>query len=186
MDLRERERKKDGGDPFRIDCILKQGDALDLSGGEKYDVYRMKLQKIRFNPIWDGNSPESFIYFVDESEVFGMDVKKGEFMNILLSHDTYDRELSVIPIQGQSGIGKTTLARIIYNDPIVRKHSDLKAGFRVGDFGLARMTKAIFESFNLQSFDLKELNLKSGLNSDQLQVKLQEYLRGKEIFTRSR
>nr|POE76702.1 putative disease resistance rpp13-like protein 1 [Quercus suber] len=75
-------------------------DALDLSGGEEYDVYRMKLLKIRFNPIWDGESPRRFIYFVDESEVFGMDVKKEEFMNILLSHDTYDKEFSVIPIQG--------------------------------------------------------------------------------------
>ena len=178
---KEKERKMEGI-LYRIDCILKQGDVLDLSGGEEYDVYRMKLQKIRFNPIWDDISPESFIYFVDESEVFGMDVKKEEFMNILLSHDTCNKELSVIPILGQSGVGKTTLARIIYNDPIVAQHFDLKAWFRVGDFKLATVTKAIFESFNLQSFDLKELNLQPGLNSDQLQVKLQEYLRGKRIL----
>ncbi|XP_030963465.1 putative disease resistance protein At3g14460 [Quercus lobata] len=167
---------------YRIDCFLKVGDALDWIGGEEYDVYRMKLQKIRFNPIWGYEYPGNFIYFVDESEVFGMDVKKEEFMNILLSHGTYDKELSVIPIQGQSGIGKTTLARIIYNDPIVGQHFDLKAWFRVGDFKLVTMTKAIFESFNLQSFDLEELNLQSGLDSDQLQVKLQEYLRGKRFL----
>ncbi|KAL0007030.1 hypothetical protein SO802_008532 [Lithocarpus litseifolius] len=111
-----------------------------------------------------------------------MDVKKEEFMNILLSHDTYDTELSVIPIQGEPGIGKTTLARIIYNDPIVDQHFDLKAWFCVLDFELIRVTAAIFESFNLQSFDLEELNLQPGLNSDHLQVKLQEYLRGKRFL----
>ena len=167
---------------YKIDCFLKVGDALDLSGGREYDVYRMKLQKIRFNPIWGGESPRRFIYFVDESEVFDMDVKKEEFLNILLSDDTCNKELSVIPIQGQSGIGKTTLAWIIYNDPIVGQHFDLKAWFRVGDFELARVTEAIFESFNLHSFDLEELNLQSGLDSDQLQVKLQEYLRGKRFL----
>ncbi|KAK7831282.1 putative disease resistance rpp13-like protein 1 [Quercus suber] len=167
---------------YGIDCILKLGDALDLRGGKEYYVYRMKLQKIRFNPIWDDNSPESFIYFVDESKVFGMDVKKEEFMNILLSHDTYDKELSVIPILGQSGVGKTTLARIIYNDPIVGQHFDLKAWFRVGDFKLVGVAKAIFESFNLQSFDLKEFNLQSGVYWIQFQEKLREYLRGKRFL----
>ena len=181
IDAKEKERKMEEI-LYRIDCILKQGDALDLSGGEEYDIYRMKVQKIRFNPIWGGESPGRFIYFVDEFEVFGVDVKKEEFMNILLSHVTCNKELSVIPIQGQSGIDKTTLARIIYNDPIVGQHFDLKAWFRVGDFELARVTKAIFESFNLQSFDLKELNLQSGLNLDQLRVKLQEYLRGKRFL----
>ena len=167
---------------YRIDCILKQGDALDLSGGEEYAVYRMKLQKIRFNPIWGGESPGRYIYFVDESEVFGMDVKKEEFMNILLSDDTCNKELSVIPIQGQSRIGKTTLARIIYNDPIVGQHFDLKAWFRVGDFELVKVAKAMFESFNLQSFDLKELNLQSVLYRFQFQEKLQDYLRGKRFL----
>uniref|UniRef100_A0A7N2R2G0 NB-ARC domain-containing protein n=1 Tax=Quercus lobata TaxID=97700 RepID=A0A7N2R2G0_QUELO len=151
IDAKEKERKMEEI-LYRIDGVLKQGDALDLSGGEEYDVYRMKLQKIRFNPIWDGESRRRFIYFVDESEVFGMDVKKEEFMNILLSDDTCNKELSVIPIQGQFGIGKTTLARIIYKDPIVGQHFDLKAWFRVG------------------------------LNLDQLQLKLQEYLRGKRFL----
>ncbi|XP_028110544.1 protein SUPPRESSOR OF npr1-1, CONSTITUTIVE 1-like [Camellia sinensis] len=56
------------------------------------------------------------------------------------------------------GIGKTTLAQLIYDDDGVKNHFDLKAWVYVSDeFDVKRITKAILESFTLQSCDLIEL-----------------------------
>ena len=112
---------------------------------------------------------------VDDSEVFGRDDDKEAIFELLLSDDASGEELSVIPIVGEVGIGKTALARLIYNDDRVREHFELKAWAHVSDhFDMFMVTKTIFESFTMQSCDLKDLNL--------LQVRLQEGVRGKKFL----
>ena len=112
---------------------------------------------------------------VDDSEVFGRDDDKEAIFEPLLSDDASGEELSVIPIVGEVGIGKTALALLIYNDHRVREHFELKAWAHVSDhFDMFMVTKAIFESFTMQSCDLKDLNLP--------QVRLQEGVRGKKFL----
>ena len=56
----------------------------------------------------------------------------------------------------------------------VREHFELKAWAHVSDhFDMFMVTKASFESFTMQSCDLKDLNL--------LQVRLEEGSRGKKF-----
>ena len=112
---------------------------------------------------------------VDDSEVFGRDDDKEAIFELLLSDDASGEELSVIPIVGEVGIGKTALALLIYNDHRVREHFELKAWAHVSDhFDMFMVTKTIFESFTMQSCDLKDLNLP--------QVRLQEGVRGKKFL----
>ena len=112
---------------------------------------------------------------VDDSEVFGRDDDKEAIFELLLSDDASGEELSVIPIVGEVGIGKTALARLIYYEDRVGEHFELKAWAHVSDhFDMFMVTKAIFESFIMQSCDLKDLNL--------LQVRLQEGVRGKKFL----
>lgn len=40
--------------------------------------------------------PTDYIYFADESEVFGMDCDKEEIIKLLLSDDANDKQWSVI------------------------------------------------------------------------------------------
>ncbi|KAL0007022.1 hypothetical protein SO802_008524 [Lithocarpus litseifolius] len=126
--------------------------------------------------------PTDYIYFVDESEVFGMDCDKEEIINLLLSDDVSDRQLSVISIEGNGRIGKTTLARLVYNEQRVSDHFHLKAWVRVPD-DFDRVTLSILYFFILKN---KELNLRFNdyhkLNSDELGLELQQCLVGKRFL----
>ncbi|CAN6237297.1 unnamed protein product [Urochloa humidicola] len=82
--------------------------------------------------------------------------------------------VSVVPIVGIGGVGKTTLAQLIYNDPIVKYHFDVMIWVCVSDlFDMRRITKEIVESIsgeesnqscslNILQNDLKEQLTKCG------------------------
>ena len=79
---------------------------------------------------------------VDESGVYGRDGNKKEIMEMLLSDNAICNEIGVISIVGMGGIGKTTLAQLVYNDERVKKHFDLEAWVCVSEeFDLLQITK---------------------------------------------
>ncbi|RRT81039.1 hypothetical protein B296_00002380 [Ensete ventricosum] len=59
---------------------------------------------------------------VVESEVYGRDTDKEKVINFLL--DVGNEDLSILPIVGLGGIGKTTLAQLVYNDERVMAQFD--------------------------------------------------------------
>ena len=83
---------------------------------------------------------------VEESGVYGRDEEKEAFIKLLLSND---EEISVIPIMGMGGIGKTTLAQLLYNVVRVKQHFDLQAWACVSnEFDVIRISQCIYESLN--------------------------------------
>ncbi|KAL7204926.1 hypothetical protein ACSBR2_017945 [Camellia fascicularis] len=86
------------------------------------------------------------------------DEEKKRTIELLLRDAATQNKVDVIPIKGMGGIGKTTLAQLIYDDDGVKNHFDLKVWVYVSDeFDVKRITKAILESFTLQLCDLIEL-----------------------------
>ncbi|PPS07135.1 hypothetical protein GOBAR_AA13511 [Gossypium barbadense] len=97
---------------------------------------------------------------VNESEVIGRGDEKAEIVSMLLKNVNHHDDLSVNAICGMGGLGKTTIAQLVYNDENVTKVFDLRAWVCVSDdFDIASLTKAIVESIeqgnacNIQQLD---------------------------------
>ncbi|QHO26160.1 putative disease resistance RPP13-like protein 1 [Arachis hypogaea] len=107
---------------------------------------------------------------VKKSDIFvGRDKERDTILKLLLD-DGNDGELSVIPIVGMGGIGKTTLAKVVYNDDKVhQKFRVFKAWVCVGEeeFDVLKVTKAVIEKIcspcNSNDLDTVQNHLKNAL-----------------------
>ncbi|XP_060960164.1 putative disease resistance protein RGA4 [Cannabis sativa] len=71
--------------------------------------------------------------FVDVSKVCGRDVEKKILIDKLLNDDENNNGNNIIPLVGMGGIGKTTLAQLVYNDEKVNAYFNLKIWVCVSD-----------------------------------------------------
>lgn len=79
------------------------------------------------------NGREETYSFIREEEVIGRDEDKNVILRMVLECDNVEEDLSVIPIFGMGGLGKTTLAQLIYNDKTVERHFELKSWACISD-----------------------------------------------------
>ncbi|KAF9664091.1 hypothetical protein SADUNF_Sadunf17G0120200 [Salix dunnii] len=144
---------------------------------EKLDAIANEKNKFNLTPsvgdiaadTYDGRLTSSL---VNESEIHGRGKEKEELVNILL---TKADDLSIYAICGMGGLGKTTLAQLVYNEEKVKQQFDLRIWVCVStDFDIRRLTRAIIESIDGASCEIQEL--------DTLQQRLQEKLVGKKFL----
>ncbi|KAL3644221.1 hypothetical protein CASFOL_012153 [Castilleja foliolosa] len=106
---------------------------------------------------------------VNESQVYARDEEKEKIIEMLLGNEVCRDDLSVIPIVGMGGIGKTTLAQVVYNDQTVQQNFHVRVWVCVAEeFDVVSITKTIYESVTGTIFQSKDL--------DVLQVKLKDKL----------
>ncbi|KAK0600944.1 hypothetical protein LWI29_019865 [Acer saccharum] len=109
-----------------------------------------------------------------ELDIYGRDEDKQKILNMVLRRESGDANFEVIPIVGMGGIGKTTLAREVYNDKEVEDFNP-KAWVCVSDdFNVLNITKAILDTITSSSCDKKEFSA--------VQNQLKEELAGKRFL----
>ena len=113
---------------------------------------------------------------VDESGVYGRDDNREKIVEFLRSYNANGNKIGVIALVGMGGIGKTTLAQLVYKDRRVVDCFDLKAWVCVSEeFDLVRITKNILKAITSETCtDDNDLNL--------LQCKLEESLSRKKFL----
>ncbi|PWZ19404.1 putative disease resistance protein RGA3 [Zea mays] len=86
---------------------------------------------------------------IDDSSVFGREKDKETIVKMLLApnNNSGHANLSIIPIVGMGGLGKTTLTQLIYNDERVKEHFQLRVWLCVSEnFDEMKLTKETIES----------------------------------------
>ncbi|THG13594.1 hypothetical protein TEA_001261 [Camellia sinensis var. sinensis] len=88
---------------------------------------------------------------MNEPSVYGRDEDKKKIIELLLLgvEESSNCNIGVVPIVGMGGVGKTTLAQMVYNDDMVGKHFEIKAWVCVSeDFDITQVTKAILDDWS--------------------------------------
>ncbi|TKY63577.1 putative disease resistance RPP13 protein 1 [Spatholobus suberectus] len=143
-----------------LDNVLKQMKSLDL-----------KKISLENNEPWQAETTS----LEDRYGIYGRDKDKEAIMKLLLEDSTDGEEVSLIPIVGMGGVGKTTLARSVYNDGKLKQVFDLKAWVCLSDnFDIVKVTRTMIEQVTQEPCKLNDL--------DSLQRDLKDKLKGKKFL----
>ncbi|XP_027907741.1 putative disease resistance protein At3g14460 [Vigna unguiculata] len=145
----------------RLDDILKQKESLGL---KDIPVECYQPWKAHQTSLEDGYG------------MYGRDKDKEAILKMVLEDSTDGEPVSVIPIVGMGGVGKTTLARSVFNDDKLKQQIfDLKAWVCVSDlFDIVKVTRTMIEEITRKACKLSDLNA--------LQLELTDKLKGKRFL----
>ncbi|XP_023735421.1 putative disease resistance protein At3g14460 [Lactuca sativa] len=112
---------------------------------------------------------------VDASGIIGREDDKKKLLQKLLG-DTYEsssQNFNIVPIVGMGGVGKTTLARLLYDEKKVKDHFELRAWVCVSDeFSILNISRVIYQSVTGENKEFAGLNLLQEAIKEKLQNKL--------------
>uniref|UniRef100_A0A6N2LP92 Bms1-type G domain-containing protein n=1 Tax=Salix viminalis TaxID=40686 RepID=A0A6N2LP92_SALVM len=144
----------------KLDAIANDKNKLDLASG---------VGDIAADHTYDWRLTSSL---VNELEILGRGKEKEELVNILLTNAD---DLSIHAMWGMGGLGKTTLAQLVYNEERVKQQFGLRIWVCVStDFHLIGLTRAIIESIDGTPCKIQGL--------DPLQQHLQQKLAGRKFL----
>lgn len=121
---------------------------------------------------------------IDDSSVFGREEDKEIIVKMLLDQENSNHaKLSILPIVGMGGLGKTTLTQLVYNDARIKEHFQLRVWLCVSEnFDEMKLTKETIESV-ASGFESVTSGFSSvTTNMNLLQEDLSNKLKGKRFL----
>ncbi|KAF9664094.1 hypothetical protein SADUNF_Sadunf17G0120500 [Salix dunnii] len=103
------------------------------------------------------------------SEVIGREDDKEEIIKLLLSSNEKEN-VTIIPIVGMAGLGKTTLAQMVFNDDSVASHFEYRQIWISvsDDFNLRLISRKIAEKLDHENYGHLDLDLLQNLLKQKL------------------
>ncbi|XP_048136869.1 putative disease resistance RPP13-like protein 1 isoform X7 [Rhodamnia argentea] len=160
-------------------CSLMPETRVQEINGRLEDIVTRKAQlNLIENAVNRSNNTEKRLpsTSLPESQLFGREMEEAELVELLTGEsENSNTTLSVVPIFGMGGVGKTALAQQLYNDSSVHSCFETRAWVCVSDvFDVLDITKTILQSITGSSCAGEDLN--------SLQVKLKDNLSGKKFL----
>ncbi|PWA95647.1 LRR and NB-ARC domains-containing disease resistance protein [Artemisia annua] len=112
------------------------------------------LQIEQQGPIPNSLRKETHSY-LDEFKIVGRENDELHIVE-LLTESKKEEKLTIVPVVGMGGIGKTTLAKSVYNNPKIQKRFDVKAWLCVSvKVNINRLLEMIYESVTRKQCELQ-------------------------------
>ncbi|KAL5712508.1 hypothetical protein ACHQM5_014674 [Ranunculus cassubicifolius] len=145
---------------------------------EEIDAQRSKFQLspgvVVLTGVEGGGDRETSS-ILGEPFVCGRDEEVENVVEILLHNVSSSNDLSICPILGIGGLGKTTLAQLVYGDDRIVKEFDIRIWICVSeDFSVKRITRMMIDHLSEKKCDLVDL--------DPMQKRLRNLLYGKRYL----
>ncbi|KAG6388151.1 hypothetical protein SASPL_153350 [Salvia splendens] len=131
-----------------------------------------RSKEVQHSPNYSTLSPSSTAPPIHKSSMVGFD---DHMMNIKDRLCGNPSKLQVIPVCGMGGIGKTTLARNVYDDKLIKENFTIRVWVTVSqDYSAQRILSNLLES-------LKEYNNQSG-KKESADIKVYQILIGRKYL----
>ncbi|XP_022718934.1 disease resistance protein RGA2-like [Durio zibethinus] len=158
--------------PLRMDHKIKKiNERLDMiaSDFKRFNLGAVEQVENRRTSLRDTHS------FVITSNVIGRNQDKENIINLLIQSSEGQNNIPVIPIVGIGGLGKTTLAQLVYNDERITRCFPLQLWVCVSDlFDVSRLLCEIIYCLSRERCD--------GLPVNALFTLLQSLIKGQKFL----
>ncbi|TYH26688.1 hypothetical protein ES288_A02G008500v1 [Gossypium darwinii] len=156
----------------KVKDILNSLDDLNKIAKD-YGLQQLAIDQRIFIP-----SNMETVSFLDDSNIVGRKNDVSKVVDMLVS-PREDRTVSVVPIVRMAGIGKTTLARLLYHDVDVERRFDVRFWVCVSDdFNVKRILREMLE----HDMNYQQTSIPQNLNAltEKLKGKIEQAKRGNE------
>ncbi|XP_039162742.1 putative disease resistance RPP13-like protein 1 [Eucalyptus grandis] len=171
-------RDKSFGSNPNLGSLMSETKVQEISGRLKVIVTRKAHLSLRENVVDRSNytNKKDLTTSLPEPQFYGREKEEAQILKLLISEvENSDAMLSIIPIVGMGGVGKTALAQQLYNDVRVYSYFEKRVWVCVSNvFDVLHITKTILQSITGLSCQGEDLN--------GLQVKLKGKLSGKKFL----
>ncbi|XP_039145630.1 disease resistance protein RGA2-like [Dioscorea cayenensis subsp. rotundata] len=180
----------DGDDIMnKISSIIKQINNIESKMKDEIKLEEW-FDKISLNGVYDPREQQQFTQnkrvttsSTNERELYGRDYEFRQLIKLVLREPNANDNISVVPIVGMGGIGKTTLAQFVFNSTEIANHFDKKAWICVSDhFDKFRITKEILDSFSIVDSNSPTDLCGITTSLDLLERELKRHLKGKKFL----